>query len=313
MPFTFAHPAAVLPLRKLSPRFLNLPALIVGSLMPDLGYYVHNWVWSVSGHAFNGPLNFDMPAGFIALALFYLNIRPVARLLPYPHREACSEICPVLTMPTLRALLIAGVSLLLGAWSHIIWDGFTHENGWCVRHFAGITPTLFMLGGYRVTLWHILQHFSTAIGLLVLINAYCRYAYGKRFLKHKSLLGSKSSFAIWTFLLTLPAVRAVVSNTNYLSHGLSLPRVDEFVFNATVTYVCDFLPLMCAAGILVSILEYAFVSNHVQPAMIIAPALELEPVPLAAAAIRAPLLSVLSTSTDNVALQVESFSKQAPV
>jgi len=38
MPFPVAHPAAVLPLRRYCPRYLSFPALVVGSLSPDLGY-----------------------------------------------------------------------------------------------------------------------------------------------------------------------------------------------------------------------------------------------------------------------------------
>jgi hypothetical protein len=38
MPFPLAHPAAVLPLRRYCPKYLSFPVLIVGSLVPDVGY-----------------------------------------------------------------------------------------------------------------------------------------------------------------------------------------------------------------------------------------------------------------------------------
>ncbi len=38
MPWTFAHPAAVLPLRPL--KRLSFGALVVGSIAPDIGYYL---------------------------------------------------------------------------------------------------------------------------------------------------------------------------------------------------------------------------------------------------------------------------------
>jgi Domain of unknown function (DUF4184) len=40
MPWTLAHPAAVLPLRPLCPHRLSFGALVVGSVSPDIGYYV---------------------------------------------------------------------------------------------------------------------------------------------------------------------------------------------------------------------------------------------------------------------------------
>ena len=261
MPFTFAHPAAVLPLKKYCPKYLNLPALVIGSLMPDLGYYMHNWVWSICGHSFAGSLTFDVPAGFVLLSLFYLNIRSVARLLPYPHREALSAICPAITLPGFRAIFIAAVSLLLGAWTHIIWDGFTHANGWCVREFASVTPTLFILGGRPVTIWHLLQHCSTVFGLTLLIIDYMRHIHSRRFLRHNGLLGQKTRTAIWIMLLTLPAVRAAVDNAEFLRRGINLLKIDEFIFNATVSYFYIFLPLVCATGIVISVLEYLFLSR----------------------------------------------------
>lgn len=262
MPFTFAHPAAVLPLRKCCPRFLNLPALVIGSLTPDLGYYLHNWIWSICGHSFSGSLTFDVPSGLLLLALFYLTIRPVARLLPYPHREACSAICPVLILPGLRAVLIAAFSVLVGAWTHIVWDGFTHGNGWCVRQLSASTAPLFTIGGCRVTIWHILQHCSTILGLVVLTIAYRRYAYGKRFLKHRGLLGSAMRSWIWAAIVTLPAVNALVGNAEIFHRGFSLSRLDAFTFHATVSYVYVFLPLVCVTGIMVSLLEYVVMSRR---------------------------------------------------
>ena len=39
MPWTFAHPAAILPLRRFCPAPLDFSALVIGSMVPDLGYY----------------------------------------------------------------------------------------------------------------------------------------------------------------------------------------------------------------------------------------------------------------------------------
>ena len=41
MPWTFAHPAAVLPLRRFSgPGLLSFAALVIGSTSPDFLYYI---------------------------------------------------------------------------------------------------------------------------------------------------------------------------------------------------------------------------------------------------------------------------------
>lgn len=256
MPFTFAHPAAVLPLKKFCPR-LNLPALITGSITPDLGYYMHNWMWSVSGHSFIGSLTFDIPAGLILLSVFYLTIRPIARLLPYPHREACSQICPTIKLPSLAALFTACLSILVGAWTHIIWDGFTHANGWCVREFAALTPTVFTLYGYNITVWQCLQQASSVFGLIFLAWAYKNYVYGKRFLRHQDFLGGPARFGILLSIAILPAVYAVTTTAKSVMHGnFSMHQLDHFTFNAIVSYVSIQLPLLIVAGVLISLYEY---------------------------------------------------------
>lgn len=265
MPFTFSHPAAVLPFRKYCPRYLNLPALVAGSLTPDLGYYLHNWHWSVWGHSWLGSLRFDLPAGLILTALFYLAVRPVSRLLAHPHREALSSVCPVLGLPGVRQLLVVAVSVLLGAWTHIIWDGFTHSNGWCVREFSRFTPPLLMLGSYEITVWHILQHGSTLLGLFLLAWSYGRYAHSRRFLKHKQVLGPVSRCLIWLLMLIPPAVYAITRNMHILKGGITIPGLDEFSFNATVNYVCLFLPILFGTGIIVSVWEYLRLTACIDP------------------------------------------------
>jgi hypothetical protein len=40
MPFTFAHPAIVLPLKHLPKRWYSLTGLIIGSMTPDFEYFI---------------------------------------------------------------------------------------------------------------------------------------------------------------------------------------------------------------------------------------------------------------------------------
>ncbi|MBY0357029.1 MAG: DUF4184 family protein [Candidatus Obscuribacterales bacterium] len=254
MPFTFAHPAAVLPLRKLAPRFFSMPALIVGSMVPDCGYYLHNWLWSTKGHSFIGSLTFDLPAGLLALALLYLNIRPLSCLLPSPYKEALLSACPKLSIPSLRALLIAAASIVVGAWTHIVWDGFTHANGWCVHKFAAVTPTLVEIGSYKVTVWHLLQHASTAFGLVVLLVCFHKYA-KTHFAQEKTSTITIGQRLLLGALLTIPAIAAMYAEISTLSTGLSLERMDVFTFNSTVRYVCILLPLLSVSGIIAGIYE----------------------------------------------------------
>ena len=69
MPWTLSHPAAVLPLRRFSPRPLDFAALVVGSMTPDLGYYIDRFDLSTCPHP-AGSFVACVPTGVIP-ALFY--------------------------------------------------------------------------------------------------------------------------------------------------------------------------------------------------------------------------------------------------
>jgi hypothetical protein len=62
MPFPLAHPAAVLPLRRV--QALCFPALVLGSLTPDFGYLFADL--SRLSHHLLGSLLFCLPAGLLA-------------------------------------------------------------------------------------------------------------------------------------------------------------------------------------------------------------------------------------------------------
>src|SRR5262245_11049353 len=169
MPWTFAHPAAVLPLRRWCPSRLNLAALVLGTLTPDVGYYVESQRLANLAHSFRGSLLVCLPVGVGCLVLFYLFRRPVCHLLPRPHRTLLE---PLLTSPApsrLVPVLAVLISVIIGAWTHILWDSFTHENGWGVDRVVLLQEPIKQLPAYRF-----LQHLSTVVGIGVLVVSYRR-------------------------------------------------------------------------------------------------------------------------------------------
>jgi hypothetical protein len=126
MPWTFAHPAAILPLRNIGGVRLPLAALVVGSLAPDFGYYVGQFELATFAHTWLGLLLLCLPSGVLVLSLFAVVQSDLIRLLPQPHRGAL-----LLRQSGLGAgsrfgkLLGAVAGLLLGALTHVLWDSFT--------------------------------------------------------------------------------------------------------------------------------------------------------------------------------------------
>jgi len=180
VPFTLSHPAAVLPLRRFCPVRLDFAALVIGSLMPDLGYYIPGFSTHLETHSLSGSVILCLPAGLLLLALFQLLKQSLCFVLPQPHRGALT---PLAVRRWRRPgsiklgmdLGIAAASVLLGSWTHIAWDDFTHGHRWGTRHIALLGTPVFSICGHTFLLYACLQYLSSLIGGLILIRAYCSW------------------------------------------------------------------------------------------------------------------------------------------
>jgi hypothetical protein len=72
------------------------------------------------------------------------------------------------------ALLPTSAALLLAAASHIVWDAFTHASGWGVGLLPGLARSV-ELGPALVPWFKVLQHGSSAVGLMVLASLAWRW------------------------------------------------------------------------------------------------------------------------------------------
>jgi hypothetical protein len=162
MPLTFAHPAIVLPLSRLSNTFFSVTALIAGSVVPDFEYFIRLHVYSVYSHTLPGLFYFDLPLGMIIYLLYVQFVRdPFLVHLPGFLRERFAR--PFRPAHWLVVLL----SLLTGAASHILWDAFTHSSGFMVRHVSSLRLQLHV-GALLFPLYRLIQHASTVVGLVIL-------------------------------------------------------------------------------------------------------------------------------------------------
>jgi hypothetical protein len=171
LPFTLAHPAAVIPLR----RYLVLSALVVGSLAPDFRYFLNLAPRSHIGHSFKGIFIFCLPVGLAVLWIFQQVMKlPLISLAPRSHQQRLVRLAePFLWGGAGRFALIVA-SLLLGAISHLAWDAFTHDSGLVVRNVPDMRVPLEEFGTHR-PLYNVLQHGSSILGLAILAFWYWRW------------------------------------------------------------------------------------------------------------------------------------------
>lgn len=251
MPATFSHPLAVVPLFRFCPRHLNFAALVIGSMSPDFGYFARQFQLASFAHTALGTLVLCVSSGLIALGLFYLLRGPVCFLLPQPHRHAFKPLFSSRPRPSLRGLVVAVVSLLIGAWSHTIWDSFTHGSAWTVQHFALLRRPVFSFGDTVLPASHVLQQLSTVVGAMGLAVLYFRW----RRRRPSPPPGEGAdlfdgwryavilSIAALALVIAAPAAHAFASDFN----GLTALRA--LIFRTTVYFGGIFLPLLIVASV----------------------------------------------------------------
>ncbi len=254
MPWTFAHPAAVLPLRRYCPRWLNWPALVAGSLMPDLGYYLHSLDLSRLMHCFPDGLAACVLAGLVVLAPFHALRRPMCQLLPQPHRSALLALIAAQPAFSLAELLAMMLSLAIGAATHMVWDGLTHHGGWAVMQALALQEPLLHLWGAGVPAYQVLQHVSTLLGICALAWVYAQWL--RRESYRASLLACvrEQHEEHWRYkLLGSIAMLAVICALFSATHAATLLSgkfvLERFVFYGVVHATLVFAALFVASAL----------------------------------------------------------------
>jgi hypothetical protein len=158
MPYPLAHPAAVLPLLGPLRRWTVPSALVIGSIVPDLWYFVPLATRETS-HGAAGLIVFCLPAGMLLYAVFHLVLkRPLLALLPSRLAPFAQARLPA------RPWHAVALGLALGAATHLAWDAFTHEEGFGVQSLPALQTLVFASGSYPLHVFQLLQHASTLAG-----------------------------------------------------------------------------------------------------------------------------------------------------
>ena len=156
VPFTPSHVAAVLPFARTP---LIPAALAIGSMTPDLFYFVPVDVERGFSHSLLGAVTLDLGVGLLVLTLWQLVFRrPAADFTPYWLRARLPRSS---ARPSAGYAAIAAASGLVGIATHLAWDALTHE-GW----LTDVAPfTAEPVAGLPLVKW--LQHTSSLLGVLI--------------------------------------------------------------------------------------------------------------------------------------------------
>ncbi len=169
MPATFPpHAAAVLPLKLWRPRWFDGVALVAGSAAPDAAYLLAGIVSLPETHTVMAVLWFCLPVTLAACIVIRSAAPVVAAHLPRggPFRLRDYGVLGIVHHPW----YITVSSALIGAATHLLWDGFTHSpgstHGWAVE----LIPALETAGPFGQPWWRALQFTSSVVGALVALG-----------------------------------------------------------------------------------------------------------------------------------------------
>ena len=246
MPLTCSHPAAILPFKRYTR--LDFPALVIGSMSPDFGYFIGQRYLAKLAHRPFGTVLICVPTGLLVYALFQLIRRDFCYLLPSPHRNQLMPLAQQRKPFTGKRFITLCLSLLLGVWTHVIWDQFTHDGSYIARHFAPLRTVLFYIGKQEITISYVLQYISTIVGAAILAIAYLKW------LRSQPPKPDNQSDT-WRYLLI--ATLALISLAIGTAIAIHLsPRVHDFhtfrdfFYKTGVTSVSMFTILTVTAAIL---------------------------------------------------------------
>lgn len=162
MPFTPAHVAAVLPFAR---RPWVIPALVAGSMAPDMPYFARelpvavtaeSWyepfLNATTSHSITGALTVALPYALLLTAVWWTARRPLKSVFtaPVANDPAASEPSATRSARLVPRFVWLIASALVGIATHVAWDAATHD-------------------------FRVLQHVSTGVGLLILVIVLVRH------------------------------------------------------------------------------------------------------------------------------------------
>lgn len=218
MPFTPTHTLAILPIAKYWSPPGCFTALLVGSMVPDWPLYVPFGPPYALTHSIVGLFVACLPLG-LALTAAYQGLlkRALFNLLPLGLRaRVISHVdTPMARQP--RAWFLIAMAVLVGAATHLAWDGFTHRGAWGVELVPALAQSWFRIGGVAVGGYAVLQHGSSLLGLPIMILLFASWYRRAPINEVPPLRISPGAQRAWRVLLVVtPAVLMSMTLVNSL-------------------------------------------------------------------------------------------------
>jgi hypothetical protein len=198
LPFTLAHPVLILPFFRSREKWISFTGLLVGSMVPDFEYFILAGDSHRYGHSLAGVFWLDLPLGIILAFLYHNLVRdPLITHLP---RFFQKKMMPFQFFDWNSYFkghwIFVALCIVLGAGTHLLWDSFTHAEGFFVQRIAFLQE-LVAYNGRMLTMHNIVHLIFSAVGTLIVLIAWLRLPQERKRRTYKKITGF---WMVWTGL-----------------------------------------------------------------------------------------------------------------
>ncbi|NBI27726.1 DUF4184 family protein [Chengkuizengella marina] len=204
MPFTFSHPLYALPLKWIKPKYFCVTGLVLGSMSPDFEYFIALEPYRTIGHSVTGLFVQAIPLSILFVFIFHkIMIKALSLHLPrlYNLDMRSYQVFHSWELNTFRKWIVFLTSVVIGFFSHIFIDAFTHTSGYFVLKFSFLSNTINAIPVYKL-----LQHTLSLSGLVFLTLLCFQVLHKQNNVNRKTIISQNQKLKYWSIVLFIALI-----------------------------------------------------------------------------------------------------------
>ena len=212
-------------------------------MVPDIGLFFPVVDYTQT-HSPAGVFVVCMPLGVALFILFEMVMRrPLLALLPiWVQRRIASDpqiaVVPRLA-PQLAFYLTVALAIVMGAFSHQIWDAFTHQGRWGTKLVPALN-SLVSVFGYEIPGYKIFQYGSTFVGLPILIAVFVFWLRKATPGDNRDSMASKHKLAAALVVCSIPILVGIMAiftqPSAYQALGATIKQSGAIILSLSFAY-----------------------------------------------------------------------------
>lgn len=217
-------------------------------MVPDIGLFFPIVDYAQTHSPF-GVFSTCLPIGVAIFLLFETVMRcPLVALLPAWFQRRIDSLPQVPTTPRLRPHVFfysgLGTAVVIGAFTHQIWDAFTHQGRWGTDVVPLLNATV-SFAGYEVPGYKLFQYGSTFVGL-PLLAAVTMFSLNRAPATYPTTtaVSPKSKLLVLFLVCLVPllvcACAVSTRATGYQAMGVTITRSGAILLTLGVAYSAGF-------------------------------------------------------------------------